>query len=86
MRILGQTGRSLIEIFKRRRMATLQPVDQHLHGPHEAPCEELEAGVEYGDGFISRMIQLSQMPRIRSPRDRNTFSIRPVPTRPAYGV
>lgn len=88
---LKQTTRSLIDGFRLRCFARRQRPDQHSHldGKAErdvAPGKGLELGLEYGDRFISRMIQLSQMPRTRSPRDRSVFSMRPVSARPAYGL
>jgi len=84
MWILEQTARSLIDIFRLRRVARKQHTDQEVREDGIGRCEvvpaqELESAPEYGDGFIARMIQFSQMPRTRSPRDRTPFSIKPVP-------
>jgi len=92
MRILRQATHSLIDGLRVFRVAGRQhAADQDLCGDgtggrREVPGRELESTPEYGDRFISRMIQLSQMPRTRSPRDRTTLSMRPVPARPAYGL
>jgi hypothetical protein len=88
---LKQTTRSLIDGVRRRCVARRQRPDQqsHLDGKaerDEASGKGLELEFEYGDRFIFRMIQLSQMPRTRSPRDRTTFSMRPVSASPAYGL
>ena len=91
MWILKQTTRSLIDRFGFGRFGRRQQADQDSRSARriegdEGPELGLEVNPEYGDNFISRMIQLSQMPRTRSPRDRGTFSVRPVSARPAYGL
>lgn len=83
MGMLRQTTRSVMDMFKRCGIAMGQSPDRHLCGGHELPCEELESAPEYVDGFITRMIQLSQMPRTRSPREKTAFSMRAVAARPA---
>lgn len=87
MWILKQTTRSLIDRFGFGRSGRRQQADQDSRSALRSERDERpELGLEYGDNFISRMIQLSQMPRTRSPRDRATFSVRPLSARPAYGL
>lgn len=76
---LWETALSLLDGIGLRRVARLE---QKIQGGHEEP-ESVDGGQGYGDVFISRMIQFSQMPRMRLPRDRSLFPMRPISPRPA---